>query len=220
MILLVQRRKVELKLQGKLMNKRFNKIFFKRLLFYAIPNLLWIISVAIILFTTPNAVQNILDFFQSVIDFIAPLFRAYGYAIAEYGVVYGIFIAVFYSLLGLACVLIVLFLIVILGGFLTAFFVPVLAIVFYINGVATIACAMMITASILASIGTFDKKLGILLEAEKEKEDNFDYSYSKEMEKYDVSILDKIKIGARNTLRWFLITTAGIVYFFILETKR
>ena len=202
------------------MNKRFNKIFFKRLSFYAIPNLLWIISIAIMLFTAPNALQNILDFFQSVIDFIAPLIRAYGYAIAEYGVVYGILIAVLYSLLSLVCILIVLFLIVILGGFLTAFFVPILAIVFYINGIANIACAMMIIASILASIGTFDKKLGILLEAEKEKEYNFDYSYSKEMEKYDVRILDKIKIGARNTLRWFLITTAGIVYFFILEAKR
>ena len=97
---------------------------------------------------------------------------------------------------------------------------PVLAIVFYVNGIASIACVMMIIASILASIGTFNKKLGILIETEKEKEENFDYSYSKEMEKYDVSILDKIKIGARNTLRWFLITTVGIVYFFILEIKK
>ncbi len=202
------------------MNKRFDKIFFKRLSFYAIPNLLWIFSIAIMLFTSPNALQNILDFFQSVIDFIAPLIRAYGYAISEYGVVYGIFISVLYSLLALVCFVVVLFLIVTLGGFLTAFFVPVLAIVFYVNGVANIACVMMIIASILASIGTFDKKLGILIEVEKEKEENFDFSYSKEMEKYDVSILDKMKIGAKNTLRWFLITTVGIVYFFILETKR
>lgn len=202
------------------MNKRFNKIFFKRLSLYAIPNLFWIISIAIMLFTTPNAFQNILDFFQSVIDFIAPLIRAYGYAIVEYGLFYGIMISVLYSLLALVCIAVVLFLIVVLGGFLTAFFVPVLAIVFYVNGVASIACIMMIFASILASIGTFNKKLGILIETEKEKEDNFDYSYSKEMEKYDVSILDKIKIGARNTLRWFLITTVGIVYFFILEIKK
>ena len=200
--------------------KRFNKIFFKRLSLYAIPNLLWIISIAIMLFSTPNALQNILDFFQSVIDFIAPLFKAYGYAIVEYGLFYGIMISVLYSLLALVCIVVVLFLIVVLGGFLTAFFVPVLAIVFYVNGVASIACVMMIIASILASIGTFDKKLGILTETEKEKEENFDYSYSKEMEKYDVSILDKIKIGARNTLRWFLITTVGIVYFFILEIKK
>lgn len=200
--------------------KRFNKIFFKRLSLYAIPNLLWITSIAIMLFTTPNALQNILDFFQSVIDFIAPLIRAYGYAIVEYGVFYGIMISVLYSLLALVCIAVVLFLIVVLGGFLTAFFVPVLAIVFYVNGVASIACIMMIIASILASIGTFDKKLGILIETEKDKEENFDYSYSKEMEKYDVSILDKIKIGARNTLRWFLITTVGIVYFFILEIKK
>ena len=197
-----------------------NKRFFKRLSLYAIPNLLWIISIAIMLFTTPNAFQDILGFFQSVIDFIAPLFKAYGYAIVEYGLFYGIMISVLYSLLALVCIVIVLFLIVVLGGFLTAFFVPVLAIVFYVNGVDSIACIMMIIASILASIGTFDKKLGILIETEKEKEENFDYSYSKEMEKYDVSILDKIKIGARNTLRWFLITTVGIVYFFILEIKK
>ena len=204
------------------MNKRFNKIFFKRLSFYVIPNLLWIVSIAIMLITTPNAFQNILDFFQSIIDLISPLFRAYGYAIAEYGVVYGLSIAVFYSLLAFACIVIILFLIVTLGGYLTAFFVPVFAIVFFVNGVVDIACAMMIIASILASFGTFNKKLGILVEAEKEKEkeDNFDYSYSKEMERYDVSILDKIKIGTRNTLRWFLITTVGIVCFIILETKR
>lgn len=202
--------------------KRFNKIFFKRLSLYVIPNLLWITSIAIMLFTTPNAFQDILGFFQGVIDFIAPLFKAYGYAIVEYGVFYGIMISVLYSLLALVCIAVVLFLIVVLGGFLTAFFVPVLAIVFYVNGVASIACIMMIIASILASVGTFNKKLGILIETEKEKEkeENFDYSYSKEMEKYDVSILDKIKIGARNTLRWFLITTVGIVYFFILEIKK
>ena len=197
-----------------------NKRFFKRLSFYAIPNLFWLVSIAIMLFTTPNAFQNILGFFQGVIDLIAPLIRAYGYAIVEYGLFYGIMISVLYSLLALVCIAVVLFLIVVLGGFLTAFFVPVLAIVFYVNGVASIACVMMIIASILASIGTFDKKLGILIETEKEKEENFDYSYSKEMEKYDVSILDKIKIGARNTLRWFLITTVGIVYFFILEIKK
>ena len=202
------------------MNKRFNKIFFKRLSLYAIPNLLWIISIAIMLFSTPNAFQDILGFFQGVIDFIAPLIRAYGYAVSEYGVFYGIMISVLYSLLALVCIVVVLFLIVVLGGFLTAFFVPVLAIVFYVNGVASIACIMMIIASILASIGTFNKKLGILIETEKEKEENFDYSYSKEMEKYDVSIVDKIKIGARNTFRWFLITTVGIVYFFILEIKK
>ena len=200
--------------------KRFNKIFFKRLSLYAIPNLLWIISIAIMLFSTPNAFQDILGFFQGIIDLIAPLFKAYGYAIVEYGLFYGIMISVLYSLLALVCIAVVLFLIVVLGGFLTAFFVPVLAIVFYVNGVASIACVMMIIASILASIGTFDKKLGILIEAEKEKEENFDYSYSKEMEKYDVSIVDKVKIGARNTLRWFLITTVGIVYFFILEIKK
>lgn len=197
-----------------------NKRFFKRLSFYAIPNLLWIISIAIMLFTTPNAFQDILGFFQGIIDLIAPLFKAYGYAIVEYGLFYGIMISVLYSLLALVCIAVVLFLIVVLGGFLTAFFVPVLAIVFYVNGVASIACIMMIIASILASIGTFNKKLGILIETEKEKEENFDYSYSKEIEKYDVSILDKIKIGARNTLRWFLITTVGIVYFFILEIKK
>ena len=197
-----------------------NKRFFKRLSLYAIPNLLWLVSIAIMLFTTPNAFQDILGFFQGVIDLIAPLIRAYGYAIVEYGLFYGIMISVLYSLLALVCIVIVLFLIVVLGGFLTAFFVPVLAIVFYVNGVDSIACIMMIIASILASIGTFDKKLGILIETEKEKEENFDYSYSKEMEKYDVSILDKIKIGARNTLRWFLITTVGIVYFFILEIKK
>ena len=202
------------------MNKRFNKIFFKRLSLYAIPNLFWIVSIAIMLFTTPNAFQDILGFFQGIIDLIAPLFKAYGYAIVEYGLFYGIIISVLYSLLALVCIAVVLFLIVVLGGFLTAFFVPVLAIVFYVNGVASIACIMMIIASILASIGTFNKKLGILIETEKEKEENFDYSYSKEMEKYDVSILDKIKIGARNTLRWFLITTVGIVYFFILEIKK
>lgn len=197
-----------------------NKRFFKRLSFYAIPNLLWIISIAIMLFTTPNAFQDILGFFQGIIDLITPLFKAYGYAIVEYGLFYGIMISVLYSLLALVCIAVVLFLIVVLGGFLTAFFVPVLAIVFYVNGVASIACIMMIIASILASIGTFNKKLGILIETEKEKEENFDYSYSKEIEKYDVSILDKIKIGARNTLRWFLITTVGIVYFFILEIKK
>ena len=200
--------------------KRFNKIFFKRLSFYAIPNLFWIISIAIMLLTTPNAFQDILGFFQGIIDLIAPLFKAYGYAISEYGLFYGIMISVLYSLLALVCIAVVLFLIVVLGGFLTAFFVPVLAIVFYVNGIASIACVMMIIASILASIGTFNKKLGILIETEKEKEENFDYSYSKEMEKYDVSIVDKVKIGARNTLRWFLITTVGIVYFFILEIKK
>ena len=202
------------------MNKRFDKIFFKRLLLYAIPNLLWIFSIAIMLIATPNAFQNILEFFQSVINFIAPLFRAYGYAIAEYGLVYGILISVLYSLLALVCVVISLFLIVILGGFLTAFLVPVLAIILYVKGVVAIASLMMIIASILASFGTFDKKLGILLEEEKEKSDNFDYSYSKEMDKYDVNILDKIKNGTRNTCRWFLIVNVGIVYFFILETKR
>ena len=201
------------------MNKRFNKIFFKRLLLYAIPNFLWIVSIAIMLFATPNAFQNILEFFHSVIDFIAPLFRAYGYAITEYGLVYGLLIAVLYSLLALVCIVIVLFLIVTLGGFLTAFFIPILAIVFYTKGVVAIGCVMMIIASILATVGTFNKKLGILVEAEKEEEDNFDYVYSKEMEKYDVSILDKIKIGTRNTFRWFLITNLGIVYFFILERK-
>ena len=200
--------------------KRFNKIFFKRLSLYAIPNLFWIVSIAIMLFTTPNAFQDILGFFQGIIDLIAPLFKAYSYAIVEYGLFYGIMISVLYSLLALVCIVVVLFLIVVLGGFLTAFFVPVLAIVFYVNGIASIACVMMIIASILASIGTFDKKLGILIEAEKEKEENFDFSYSKEMEKYDVSIVDKVKIGARNTLRWFLITTVGIVYFFILEIKK
>lgn len=197
-----------------------NKRFFKRLSLYAIPNLFWIVSIAIMLFTTPNAFQDILGFFQGIIDLIAPLFKAYGYAIVEYGLFYGIMISVLYSLLALVCIAVVLFLIVVLGGFLTAFFVPVLAIVFYVNGVASIACVMMIIASILATIGTFNKKLGILIETEKEKEENFDYSYSKEIEKYDVSILDKIKIGARNTLRWFLITTVGIVYFFILEIKK